>query len=160
MCLWYYTCLLLWSWAEHSSQMCTISCTMHQVSANYLHIFTFVYFCSIFGWFACILKWALCSLVFDIEFIKQQDLVDVLCRKYVFRIWLQKTSVFQFYLLEEISSFILTSLNVKVSVFFCSNGRCDPSQQGFGSVLLKALLDNMPLLPAAATGGTYGVFVV
>lgn len=43
--------------------------------------------------------------------------------------------------------------------FFCSNGRCDPSQQGFGSVLLKALLDNMPLLPAAATGGTYAVFV-
>lgn len=58
-------------------------------------------------------------------------------------------------------SFIfLTSLNVKVSVFFCSNGRYDPSQQGFGSVLLKALLDNMPLLPAAATGGTYAVFVV
>lgn len=42
--------------------------------------------------------------------------------------------------------------------FFSSNGRCDPSQQGFGSVLLKALLDNMPLLPAAATGGTYAVF--
>lgn len=45
-------------------------------------------------------------------------------------------------------------------VFLCSNGRCDPSQQGFGSVLLKALLDNMPLLPAAATGGMYTMFVV
>ncbi|XP_031958438.1 baculoviral IAP repeat-containing protein 6 isoform X6 [Corvus moneduloides] len=42
-----------------------------------------------------------------------------------------------------------------------SNGRCDPSQQGFGSVLLKALLDNMPLLPAAATGGSvYWYFVL
>lgn len=45
-------------------------------------------------------------------------------------------------------------------MFLCSNGRCDPSQQGFGSVLLKALLDNMPLLPAAATGGMYKMFVV
>lgn len=45
-------------------------------------------------------------------------------------------------------------------MFLCSNGRCDPSQQGFGSVLLKALLDNMPLLPAAATGGMYTMFVV
>lgn len=45
-------------------------------------------------------------------------------------------------------------------MFLSSNGRCDPSQQGFGSVLLKALLDNMPLLPAAATGGTYTMFVV
>lgn len=42
----------------------------------------------------------------------------------------------------------------------CSNGRCDPSQQGFGSVLLKALLENMPLLPAAATGGMYTKIVV
>ncbi|KFQ24273.1 Baculoviral IAP repeat-containing protein 6, partial [Merops nubicus] len=42
-----------------------------------------------------------------------------------------------------------------------SNGRCDPSQQGFGSILLKALLDNMPLLPAAATGGSvYWYFVL
>ncbi|XP_039574732.1 baculoviral IAP repeat-containing protein 6 isoform X5 [Passer montanus] len=42
-----------------------------------------------------------------------------------------------------------------------SNGRCDPSQQGFGSVLLKALLDNMPLLPSAATGGSvYWYFVL
>eukprot|EP00076_Gallus_gallus_P018958 XP_015139251.1 baculoviral IAP repeat-containing protein 6 isoform X7 [Gallus gallus] len=42
-----------------------------------------------------------------------------------------------------------------------SNGRCDASQQGFGSVLLKALLDNMPLLPAAATGGSvYWYFVL
>ncbi|XP_064270880.1 baculoviral IAP repeat-containing protein 6 isoform X5 [Passer domesticus] len=42
-----------------------------------------------------------------------------------------------------------------------SNGRCDLSQQGFGSVLLKALLDNMPLLPAAATGGSvYWYFVL
>ncbi|KAM6279966.1 dual E2 ubiquitin-conjugating enzyme/E3 ubiquitin-protein ligase BIRC6 isoform 7-T7 [Porphyrio hochstetteri] len=42
-----------------------------------------------------------------------------------------------------------------------SNGRCDPSQQGFGSVLLKALLYNMPLLPAAATGGSvYWYFVL
>lgn len=46
-----------------------------------------------------------------------------------------------------------------LNVFLCSNGRCDPSQQGFGSVLLKALLDNMPLLPAAATGGMYTTFV-
>ncbi|XP_066552631.1 baculoviral IAP repeat-containing protein 6 isoform X3 [Amia ocellicauda] len=35
-----------------------------------------------------------------------------------------------------------------------SNGKGDPSQQGFGSTLLKALLDNMPYLPAAATGGS------
>ncbi|XP_035256804.1 baculoviral IAP repeat-containing protein 6 [Anguilla anguilla] len=35
-----------------------------------------------------------------------------------------------------------------------SNGKGDPSQQGFGSALLKALLDNMPYLPAAATGGS------
>ncbi|XP_018580423.1 baculoviral IAP repeat-containing protein 6 isoform X3 [Scleropages formosus] len=35
-----------------------------------------------------------------------------------------------------------------------SNGKGDPSQQGFGSSLLKALLDNMPYLPAAATGGS------
>ncbi|XP_056669227.1 baculoviral IAP repeat-containing protein 6 isoform X17 [Monodelphis domestica] len=42
-----------------------------------------------------------------------------------------------------------------------SNGKCDPSQPGFGSVLLKALLDNMPLLPAAATGGSvYWYFVL
>ncbi|KYO23912.1 baculoviral IAP repeat-containing protein 6 isoform A [Alligator mississippiensis] len=42
-----------------------------------------------------------------------------------------------------------------------SNGKCGPSQQGFGSVLLKALLDNMPLLPAAATGGSvYWYFVL
>lgn len=34
-----------------------------------------------------------------------------------------------------------------------SNGKCDPCQPGFGSVLLKALLDNMSFLPAAATGG-------
>jgi baculoviral IAP repeat-containing protein 6 len=36
---------------------------------------------------------------------------------------------------------------------FFSNGKCDPCQPGFGSVLLKALLDNMSFLPAAATGG-------
>lgn len=36
-----------------------------------------------------------------------------------------------------------------------SNGKGDPNQQGFGVSLLKALLDNMPYLPAAATGGTY-----
>uniref|UniRef100_A0A7M4F7Q2 Dual E2 ubiquitin-conjugating enzyme/E3 ubiquitin-protein ligase BIRC6 n=1 Tax=Crocodylus porosus TaxID=8502 RepID=A0A7M4F7Q2_CROPO len=42
-----------------------------------------------------------------------------------------------------------------------SNGKCGPSRQGFGSVLLKALLDNMPLLPAAATGGSvYWYFVL
>ncbi|XP_046884773.1 baculoviral IAP repeat-containing protein 6 isoform X4 [Hypomesus transpacificus] len=35
-----------------------------------------------------------------------------------------------------------------------SNGKGDPSQQGFGMGLLKALLDNMPYLPAAATGGS------
>lgn len=64
--------------------------------------------------------------------------------------------------IQQISYFVLTSLNIKVSgyVFLYSNGRCDPSQQGFGSVLLKALLDNMPLLPAAATGGTYTMFVI
>lgn len=45
-------------------------------------------------------------------------------------------------------------------MFLCSNGRCDPTQQGFGSVLLKALLDNMPLLPAAATGGMYAFVVI
>ncbi|XP_077439054.1 dual E2 ubiquitin-conjugating enzyme/E3 ubiquitin-protein ligase BIRC6 isoform X1 [Vanacampus margaritifer] len=35
-----------------------------------------------------------------------------------------------------------------------SNGKGDPSQQGFVTSLLKALLDNMPYLPAAATGGS------
>ncbi|XP_028323473.1 baculoviral IAP repeat-containing protein 6 isoform X3 [Gouania willdenowi] len=35
-----------------------------------------------------------------------------------------------------------------------SNGKGEPSQQGFGGSLLKALLDNMPYLPAAATGGS------
>lgn len=37
--------------------------------------------------------------------------------------------------------------------FICSNGKGEPSQQGFSMSLLKALLDNMPYLPAAATGG-------
>eukprot|EP00069_Balaena_mysticetus_P006576 bmy_05237T0 len=42
-----------------------------------------------------------------------------------------------------------------------SNGKCDPCQPGFGSVLLKALLDNMSVLPAAATGGSvYWYFVL
>ncbi|XP_064411867.1 baculoviral IAP repeat-containing protein 6 isoform X3 [Latimeria chalumnae] len=35
-----------------------------------------------------------------------------------------------------------------------SNGKVDRSQQGFGSALLKALLDNLPYLPAAAAGGS------
>uniref|UniRef100_A0A8C7FMV8 Dual E2 ubiquitin-conjugating enzyme/E3 ubiquitin-protein ligase BIRC6 n=1 Tax=Oncorhynchus kisutch TaxID=8019 RepID=A0A8C7FMV8_ONCKI len=35
-----------------------------------------------------------------------------------------------------------------------SNGKGEPSQQGFGMNLLNALLDNMPYLPAAATGGS------
>ncbi|KAL0964404.1 hypothetical protein UPYG_G00323370 [Umbra pygmaea] len=35
-----------------------------------------------------------------------------------------------------------------------SNGKGEASQQGFGMGLLKALLDNMPFLPAAATGGS------
>ncbi|KAM8852773.1 dual E2 ubiquitin-conjugating enzyme/E3 ubiquitin-protein ligase BIRC6 isoform 1-T1 [Synchiropus picturatus] len=35
-----------------------------------------------------------------------------------------------------------------------SNGKGDPCNQGFGASLLKALLDNMPYLPAAATGGS------
>lgn len=113
----------------------------------------------VFRGFACILNWTFCLLLFDVEFIKRQHLIDALFRKYLFRVWVQRTPVFQLHLLEEISSLILTSLNVKVLWFFCSNGRCDPSQQGFGSVLLKALLDNMPLLPAAATGGTYAVFL-
>ncbi|KAE8601567.1 hypothetical protein XENTR_v10013719 [Xenopus tropicalis] len=42
-----------------------------------------------------------------------------------------------------------------------SNGKCDPSQQGFGFVLLKALLDNITYLPSAATGGSvYWYFVL
>lgn len=41
---------------------------------------------------------------------------------------------------------------------FFSNGKCDPCQPGFGSVLLKALLDNMSFLPAAATGGMWNQF--
>uniref|UniRef100_A0A8D0H8S2 Dual E2 ubiquitin-conjugating enzyme/E3 ubiquitin-protein ligase BIRC6 n=2 Tax=Sphenodon punctatus TaxID=8508 RepID=A0A8D0H8S2_SPHPU len=42
-----------------------------------------------------------------------------------------------------------------------SNGKCDPSQQGFGLVLLKAFLDNIAFLPAAATGGAvYWYFVL
>ncbi|XP_029449757.1 baculoviral IAP repeat-containing protein 6 isoform X2 [Rhinatrema bivittatum] len=42
-----------------------------------------------------------------------------------------------------------------------SNGKCDPSQQGFGYVLLKALLDNMTYLPSSATGGSvYWYFVL
>uniref|UniRef100_A0A7N9AXP2 Dual E2 ubiquitin-conjugating enzyme/E3 ubiquitin-protein ligase BIRC6 n=1 Tax=Mastacembelus armatus TaxID=205130 RepID=A0A7N9AXP2_9TELE len=35
-----------------------------------------------------------------------------------------------------------------------SNGKAETSQQGFGASLLKSLLDNMPYLPAAATGGS------
>ncbi|XP_029377805.1 baculoviral IAP repeat-containing protein 6 isoform X4 [Echeneis naucrates] len=35
-----------------------------------------------------------------------------------------------------------------------SNGKGDSSQQGLGVCLLKSLLDNMPYLPAAATGGS------
>lgn len=45
----------------------------------------------------------------------------------------------------------LTVITVVVSS--CSNGKGDPSQHSFGVSLLKALLDNMPYLPAAATGG-------
>lgn len=46
----------------------------------------------------------------------------------------------------------------RLSFFNCSsNGKGDPNQQGFGQALLKALLDNMPYLPAAATGGNYGL---
>ncbi|KAG8504819.1 Baculoviral IAP repeat-containing protein 6, partial [Galemys pyrenaicus] len=42
-----------------------------------------------------------------------------------------------------------------------NNGKCDPCQPGFGSVLLKALLDNISFLPAAATGGSvYWYFVL
>ncbi|XP_053159717.1 baculoviral IAP repeat-containing protein 6 isoform X2 [Hemicordylus capensis] len=42
-----------------------------------------------------------------------------------------------------------------------SNGKFEPSQQGFGSVLLKALLANISYLPAAATGGSvYWYFVL
>ncbi|CAH2249476.1 baculoviral IAP repeat-containing 6 isoform X1 [Pelobates cultripes] len=42
-----------------------------------------------------------------------------------------------------------------------SNGKCDPSQQGFGYVLLKALLENITYLPSAATGGSvYWYFVL
>lgn len=36
-----------------------------------------------------------------------------------------------------------------------SNGKGDPAQQGFGVSLLKALIENMPYLPAAATGGEF-----
>uniref|UniRef100_A0A4W3K7A1 Dual E2 ubiquitin-conjugating enzyme/E3 ubiquitin-protein ligase BIRC6 n=1 Tax=Callorhinchus milii TaxID=7868 RepID=A0A4W3K7A1_CALMI len=35
-----------------------------------------------------------------------------------------------------------------------SNGKAEPSQLGFGGALLKALMDNLPYLPAAATGGS------
>lgn len=38
-------------------------------------------------------------------------------------------------------------------MLFCSNVKGEQSQQSFGVNLLKALLDNMPYLPAAATGG-------
>ncbi|XP_060789216.1 baculoviral IAP repeat-containing protein 6 isoform X7 [Neoarius graeffei] len=42
-----------------------------------------------------------------------------------------------------------------------SNGKGEVNQQGFGQALLKALLDNMPYLPAAATGGSvYWYFVL
>ncbi|CAJ0938652.1 unnamed protein product, partial [Ranitomeya imitator] len=42
-----------------------------------------------------------------------------------------------------------------------SNGKCDPNQQGFGFVLLKALLENITYLPSAATGGAvYWYFVL
>ncbi|KAK7901724.1 hypothetical protein WMY93_018493 [Mugilogobius chulae] len=36
-----------------------------------------------------------------------------------------------------------------------SNGKGESAQQGFGVSLLKALIENMPYLPAAATGGQY-----
>lgn len=53
-------------------------------------------------------------------------------------------------------SFILLCDVVGVTCFYVvSNGKGEPSQQGFGVGLLKALLDNMPYLPAAATGGEY-----
>uniref|UniRef100_A0AAV2JLI0 Dual E2 ubiquitin-conjugating enzyme/E3 ubiquitin-protein ligase BIRC6 n=1 Tax=Knipowitschia caucasica TaxID=637954 RepID=A0AAV2JLI0_KNICA len=41
-----------------------------------------------------------------------------------------------------------------------SNGKGDSSQQGFGLCLLKALIENMPYLPAAATGGSVFWFFV
>ncbi|KAI5102813.1 baculoviral IAP repeat-containing protein 6 isoform X13 [Silurus meridionalis] len=42
-----------------------------------------------------------------------------------------------------------------------SNGKGEVNQQGFAQALLKALLDNMPYLPAAATGGSvYWYFVL
>uniref|UniRef100_A0A670XUG6 Dual E2 ubiquitin-conjugating enzyme/E3 ubiquitin-protein ligase BIRC6 n=1 Tax=Pseudonaja textilis TaxID=8673 RepID=A0A670XUG6_PSETE len=42
-----------------------------------------------------------------------------------------------------------------------SNGKFEPSHQGFSSVLLKALLGNISYLPAAATGGSvYWYFVL
>ncbi|XP_044308535.1 baculoviral IAP repeat-containing protein 6 isoform X5 [Varanus komodoensis] len=42
-----------------------------------------------------------------------------------------------------------------------SNGKFESSQQGFGSILLKALLGNIAYLPAAATGGSvYWYFVL
>ncbi|KAG8444151.1 hypothetical protein GDO86_009363 [Hymenochirus boettgeri] len=42
-----------------------------------------------------------------------------------------------------------------------SNGKCDPNQQGFGYILLKALLENINYLPSAATGGSvYWYFVL
>lgn len=42
----------------------------------------------------------------------------------------------------------------KLFILF-SNGKADPSQLGFGGALLKALLENLPYLPAAATGGRF-----
>lgn len=47
---------------------------------------------------------------------------------------------------------LLETIKITVSYLF-SNGKGEPSQQGFGASLLKSLLDNMPYLPAAATGG-------
>lgn len=49
---------------------------------------------------------------------------------------------------------MLRSLSLMDERLFCfSTGKGDPGQQGFGQALFKALLDNMPYLPAAATGG-------
>ncbi|KAI9525107.1 Baculoviral IAP repeat-containing protein 6 [Dissostichus eleginoides] len=58
---------------------------------------------------------------------------------------------------EHAQSLILDILCWLAGVFSngpCSNGKGDQSQQGFGVSLLKAMLDNMPYLPASATGGS------
>ncbi|TKS85134.1 Baculoviral IAP repeat-containing protein 6 [Collichthys lucidus] len=85
-----------------------------------------------------------CAMLQFLDF--HEKLLDALCQ------WTEGSPA-----TEHAQSLILDILCWLAGVFSngpCSNGKGDPSQQGFGVSLLKALLDNMPYLPAASTGGS------